>query len=120
MSKLLLQAAEVLEKAAALIDAQEAEKTAAVNNERTTAIKLLSAKFAEATGEGLSDDMIAKLAASSDDLLTTVQHMVEKTAGAVESMGRSSSVEQDERPAPRNKKEAANASWNSFGKFITS
>jgi hypothetical protein len=119
MSKLLLQAAEVLEKAAALIDAQEAEKTAAVKNERTAAVKLLSAKFAEATGEGLSEDMIAKLAASNDDLITTVQHMIEKTAGAVESMGRPSGA-REESAAPRNKKEAANASWDRFGSFLTS
>ena len=119
MSNILLNAADVLEKTAALIDAQEVEKTAAVKNERKAVVKLLSDKYAETTGEALSDEVVEKLAASSDDILTTVQQMIEKTAGAaVESMGRSS--QQRDSAVPVSKKEAANAAWDRFGSFLTS
>ena len=113
----LLKVAEVLEESAKVLDAHEAEKTAAVNNAREAAAKAVAAKYAETTGEELPEDVLTKLASSDSDVLSTVQKLIEKT-GAVESMGRSS--EQPATTVPSNKKEAAQAAWDTFGNFINS
>lgn len=114
----LLKVADVLEKAAALIDAHEAEKQAAVKRTRAETIKVVSEKWAAATGDELPQNIREKLAAGDDSVLAVVQEMTEKTAGTVESLGRSS-----ERPAeskPVTKEERKQAAYSSFGRFITS
>jgi hypothetical protein len=61
--------ANVLEKTADLLDAQEQEKTAAAREERQKVSKALAEKYAAATGEELSENIIEKLAASDVDLV---------------------------------------------------
>lgn len=115
----LLKVAEVLEESAKVFDAHEAEKSAAVKNARESAAKAVAAKYTEATGEELPEDVLSKLASSDDDVLSAVQKLVEKTgSNTVESMGRSS--EQSTSKPVGNKKEAAQAAWDSFGNFINS
>lgn len=116
----LLKVADVLEEAAKVVDSQEAEKTAAVKKARESALKIVAEKYAEATGEELPEEILNKLASSDDDIVSTVQKMVEKTASnnSVESLGRSS--EQPSTRQPSNKKEAAEAAWERFGSYINS
>lgn len=61
--------ANVLEKTADLLDAQEQEKTAAAREERQKVVTAFAEKYAAATGEELSDHVIEKLAASDVDLV---------------------------------------------------
>lgn len=118
-AEFLLKVADVLEESAKVLDAAEAEKTAAVKTARETAAKAVAAKYAEATGEELPEDVLSKLASSDDGVLSAVQKLVEKTgSSSVESMGRSS--EQPATNRPVSKKEAAQAAWDNFGNFITS
>jgi hypothetical protein len=115
----LLKIAEVLEKAAAVIDVHEAEKTAAVKQERQGVVTSLSQKYAAATGEELPQDIAEKLAAGDQAVLKTVQNMVEKTAGAIESLGRSSD-RADGTPRPMTKQDRAKAAWDRMGQFLNS
>lgn len=119
MADILLIAADLLEKAAAVIDANDAEKTAAVQRERSAAVRLIADKYAESTGEALSVEIIEKLAASSEDIVTTVGKMIEKTAGSVDRMGHVSEKD-DGNGEPLTKKDAAAAAWNRFGSFVNS
>lgn len=114
----LLKIANVLEQAAAYVDAQEAEKQNAIKVARDRSIKELASKFSQATGEDLPEDVIAKLASSDEDVLTTVSRLVEKTGSPVESLGHSS--EKTGSHHPTSKKERAEAAWNNFGTFINS
>lgn len=113
----LLKVADVLEELGAQIDANEAEKVAAVRKAREETAKGLSQKIAELTGEELSSDVVEKLAASDESVLSAVTKLVEKS-GSVESMG-GSSDEPVERE-PRTKKEAVEAAYSRFGAFINS
>jgi len=78
------QVADVLEKAAAYIDAQEQEKTAAVRQERHAALDGLRGKYAAATGENISDSLLEKLANSDEDLLQLLEKVASKAPKMVE------------------------------------
>lgn len=114
----LHKVADVLEKTAAFIDGQEADKQAAVKIERANSIKALAQKFAEATGDELPEDVLQKLASSDEDVLSTVSRLVEKTGSAVESMG--SSSDKTAGAQPTTKRERAQAAYENFGTFINS
>jgi hypothetical protein len=114
----LLHIADVLEKAAALIETYEGEKTAAVKVERDARVKGLTERYAAATGDELPSDVAEKLAAGDDSVFKTVQAMVEKTAGTVESLGRSGET-RDLDAAPVTRVERAKAAYERFGSFIT-
>ncbi len=119
--KFLYEVADSLEKTAAVIDAHEAEKQAAVRKERADAIDILGRKFAEATGAELPVDVREKLAASDKSILETVETMVEKTAGGrVERLGGPGEKQASDRGVALSKKERAQAAWDTFGTFITS
>jgi hypothetical protein len=116
----LLKVAAVLDETAKIIDDHAVEKTAAVKRARDEAMKSLSDKYTEATGEDIPEEVFAKLSSSGEDVVTTVRQMLEKTAGStgVESLGRSS--EKSASQQPMNKKEAAAAAWEKFGNYINS
>jgi hypothetical protein len=113
----LLKIASALDKVADLYDAQTAEKTASEKQTRAAKVKDLSEKYASATGEELPVDVAEKLAAGDESVLKTVEKIVEKTSGAVESLGRSS-----ERPdtsvKPTTKSDRAKAAWDRMGQFL--
>jgi hypothetical protein len=117
-SDFLLKVAGVLDEAAKVIDGHEIEKAAAVKVAREAALKSLSDRYAEATGEDIPSEVFDKLSASGEDVLSTVKHLLEKTAGRTESLGRSS--EKSAHKQPETKKEAAAAAWDRFGNFINS
>jgi hypothetical protein len=113
----LLIAAEVLEKAAAYIEAIEAEKQVAAQTERAKIASELKTKFTEITGESLSDEQAAKLASSEP----VVQALVEKLAGSLrapDSMG--GPGEATDASAPTTTKEAAEAAEARFGAWLNS
>jgi hypothetical protein len=116
----LLKVATVLDEAAKIIDEHSSEKTAAIKKAREEAMKSLSDKYTEATGEEIPAEVFSKLSSSGEDVLSTVKQMLEKTAGStgVESLGRSS--EKSASKGPTNKREAAEAAWERFGSYINS
>jgi hypothetical protein len=115
--KFLLKVADVLEQLGAQIDANEAEKVAAVRKAREETAKSLSTKISELTGEELPADVVEKLAAADEKVISTVTRLVEKSAH-VESMGGASDELVDRQPTT--KKEALDAAYNRFGTFINS
>lgn len=72
------QLATVLEKTADFLDAQEHEKTAATRDERHKVITAFAEKYATATGEDLSDNVINKLASSDVDLVGAFQKLASR------------------------------------------
>ena len=70
--------ANVLEKTADLLDAQEQEKTAAAREERQKVTTALAEKYAAATGEELSENIIEKLAASDVDLVSAFNKLASR------------------------------------------
>jgi len=117
----LLKVAAVLEETAKVIDGHETEKAAAVKVARDAAMKSVADKYTEATGEEIPEEVFSKLSSSGEDVLATVQKLLEKTAGStggVESLGRSG--EKSAHKQPTTKKEAADAAWERFGNFINS
>ena len=72
------QLATVLEKTADYLDAQEHEKTAATRDERRKVITAFAEKYATATGEDLSDNVIDKLASSDVDLVGAFQKLASR------------------------------------------
>lgn len=121
-AEFLLKVATVLEETAKIIDAQEAEKTAAVKKAKDEMLKSLSDKYTESTGEELPTEVFDKLSSSGEDVLSTVKQLLDKTAGVanpgVEVLGRSG--EKTANKQPTTKKEAAQAAWDQFGQYINS
>jgi hypothetical protein len=114
MSDFLIKVAEVIEEVANVVDVREAEKRAAQED----MLRELSVKFVETTGEELPGDVLEKLA-SDKNVLSTVQRMIEKAAGRVESLGHVSD-EDDAAPSAPNKYAARDNAWSRFGNFINS
>lgn len=118
-SEFLLKTAAVLEAAAAVLDEQEAVKQSAVKVARESVLSALSAEYVRTTGEELPSDVLSKLAASDESVLSAVKQVFAKTAGAVETLGGSGGPDATPKP-PSTKKEAADNAWNKFGSFINS
>lgn len=73
--------ATVLEKTADYLDAQDAEKTAAAQDERRKLLSEFSEKYASVTGEELPEDALAKLATSDEKLLSAFQKLAAHVEG---------------------------------------
>lgn len=114
----LFKTAAVLDQLAVFVDAQDADKQAAVKTARDRTVADLAAKFQDATGDTLPEDVLRKLAASDEDVLSTVSKLVEKTGSPVESLG--GSGEKTGSFVPRTKAERAQAAYDNFGTFINS
>lgn len=117
-AEFLIKVADVLDKTAAFVDGQEAEKQAAIKSARDRTVADLASKFQDATGDALPEDVLQKLAASDADVLSTVSRLVEKTGSPVEALGQSS--EKTGGSVPLTKAERKEAAWNNFGNFINS
>jgi predicted extracellular nuclease len=114
----LVKVANVLDAAAEHLDAIESEKISSANAARQATIDTLAAKYAEATGEEMPDTIRKKLASSDKDVVELVRAMVTKQAGAVETLGSSSSRGDDS--APMTVKEAAEQADEHFRDWIIS
>lgn len=119
-AEFLLKVATVLEEAAKVIDEHSAEKVAAEKHARDEALKGVAAKYSEATGEEIPEEVFQKLSSSDPTVISSVKQLLEKTSGStgVDSLGRSS--EKVAQKQPMTKKEAAEAAWERFGSFINS
>ncbi len=117
-NELLLKAADILEKTAAYIDGVESEKQAAEKVAKDAAVKSIAARYAEVTGESLEDAELNKLA-SDATALETVRKMLDKTGGAVESLGRPGRELVGVRP-PAGKEEARKQAVDRFAVFLQS
>ena len=115
-NEFLLQVADVLEKTASYLDTLENEKTSSVRHEKASAVQAVATRYAEVTGEELSETELSKLA-SDDTALETVRKMLDKTSGAVESMGRPGrgSVES---ARPEGREQARQAAFDRFASFL--
>ena len=69
--------ADVLEKTAQYVDALEGEKQAAVISERKKMVELLRDKYAEATGEEISDAMVDNLSNTDGDVVGLIEKLAE-------------------------------------------
>lgn len=112
---LLYRVADVLEKTASYIDGIESEKTAAETAQRTAALQDISAKYTQATGETLDSSELSKLA-SDTSALSTVQKLLSKTSGSLESLGRPG--RQSANPQPTTKSAARQAAYDRFAAFL--
>lgn len=115
--ELLLKAADILEKAAAYIDSVEGEKVAAESAAKDATLKSIAARYADVTGESLDDAELSKLA-SDTAALETVRKMLDKTSGAVESLGRPGREVADSRPV--GKEQARKQAYDRFASFLQS
>lgn len=114
-SEFLNQVADVLEKTAAYLETIEGEKVASVQQQRDAAVKDVAARYAEITGEDLADSELHKLA-SDEAALETVRKMLDKTSGAVESLGRPGRGLDSARP--EGKEQARQAAYERFAAFL--
>ena len=113
----LVKVANVLDAAADHFDAIESEKISSAHAERQARIDTLASKYAEATGETMPEAIRNKLASSDKDVVELVRSMIEKQAGAVESLGGPSS--RGDETAPMTVKEAADQADEQFLAWIT-
>lgn len=114
----LEKVANVLDALANYIDGIEREKQAGVTAEREQLIATIGEKYAAATGEDISDDVLRKLASSDVTLLQTLEKIAE-TKKEDTSLG-SPSDQHDRSSVPENKKEAVEAADDQFVNWILS
>lgn len=113
---LFLKVATVLEEAAKVIDAAESEKLAAVKQAREGTLKLFAEQYADLTGEELPENVFDKLAASDDEVISTVQRMVEKAAAnSVSSLGHSGEADGHDSNRRLSKAERLKEAHDRFG-----
>jgi hypothetical protein len=74
---MLDKVANVLEKAALYLDAVESEKLAAVKAEREKLLNVMCSKYAEATGEEVSNELKEKLASTDADIISVIEKLAE-------------------------------------------
>lgn len=111
-------AAEILEKAAAYIEAVETEKQAAVTAERSKAAETLKTRYAEVTGEQLSDEIVSKLASAEPTVLSLIEKLAGNSEDAV-SLGGPSETK-DGAPVYTTKKEAVAAAEDRLAAWLSS
>jgi hypothetical protein len=80
-SELMRRTAEVLEKVAEHLDAEEQRRRDVVRHQRLETAQALGAKYASATGEELPPGAVEKLAASDTDLLAIFEKIASKRTG---------------------------------------
>jgi len=83
----LEKVARVLEAAADYLDGVETVKEAAVQAEREKLITAIGEKFAEATGEDISDDVLRKLANADTELLGAFERFAETSTDKIAELG---------------------------------
>lgn len=108
--------ADLLEKVANYIDANEAEKQATVVKERKNIIDVMCNKFAEATGEEVSPELRQKLASTDESIISVFEKLA--SSASPEELGAPS-----DRPgnsAPANAKEASVAADDRFVDWVLS
>lgn len=114
----LEKVANLLDATATYLDEVESEKQAKVRSERENLIADIGEKYAEATGEDISDDVLRKLANADVDLLGVLERIADTSSDKVAELGAPS--DRYDPTAPMNKKEAAVAADDRFLSFVLS
>lgn len=114
-NEFLNKVADILEKTASYLETLEGEKVAAARQARESAVKAVASRYAEVTGEDLAAPELDKLA-SDETALETVRKMLDKTSGAVESLGRPGNGLAPARPEGR--EQARQAAYDRFAAFL--
>ena len=109
--------AEVLEKTAIFLDAVETEKQTAIREEREKLLGLMCTKYAEATGEEVSQELRKKLANSDSDIISVIEKLAEASPSG-EELGGPSDRRGD--AAPTTIKEASADADERFANWIMS
>jgi len=112
----LIKVAEVLEAAASYLDALESEKQADLSSKREQLIAVIGEKYAEATGEDISDDVLRKLSGADTDLLSAFEKFAETSFEKIAELGEPS--DRRDLAVPMNKNEAAEVAGERFLDFI--
>lgn len=110
--------ANLLDATATYLDEVESEKQATVRSARENLIADIGEKYAEATGEDISDDVLRKLANADVDLLSVLEKVADVSSDKVAELGAPS--DRRDLNAPTNKKEAAAAADDRFLDFVLS
>lgn len=113
---MLDKVAKVLEKAALYMDAIETEKLAAVKAEREKLLNVMCSKYAEATGEEVSNELKEKLASTDADIISVIEKLAETNFS--DDLGGPS--ERKSTGVPMNIKEASVAADDQFLSWVLS
>lgn len=125
-SELLRNTADVLEKLADVLDADEHTRLSQLRAERHRMAQRIGEKYAEVTGEDLAPGAIEKIASSDQDLVTVFAKLAERapTGDAPEGMGAVTDISDDDRPTPsstarfRNSREKQAAAEDAEQRFL--
>jgi hypothetical protein len=110
----------VLEKAAAYLDAIEADKQTALKAERDKLASILKEKYEEATGEAVSEEMLSKISRADVDLLGVFERLTEAAAEKTATAELGTPAERRDTNAPMSTKEAAAAADDNFLDWVLS
>ncbi len=110
--------AEVLESVAEYIDETEQQKTAAENTVRNERIEKLAERYSSSTGEDIPAEIRAKLAALDTSTLDHLLKVAKNNNESPEALGQP--ADNEDTPAPRTVKEAAEHAENRFLNWINS
>ena len=125
-SELLRNTADVLEKLADVIDADEQVRTQQLRAERHQLAQRIGEKYAEVTGEDLAPTAIEKIASSDQDLVAVFQKLAERAPSgeAPEGMGAATDRDDDDKTPPssttrfRNSREKQAAAEDAGQRFL--
>jgi len=114
----LVKIADVLDAMAEYVEAGESEKQAAANASKESLIVSISEKYATATGEAISDDLLKKMASAEMPLLEAMEKVAETKKDTDQmTMGEPSS-RRDFSVEPETKKEALEMAEDRFLQWI--
>jgi len=108
----LEKVADVLEKAAAYVDAIEAAKQEFIDSSRSKIAAALQEKYEEETGETMDESVLGKLASADVDILATIERLTQRNDSE---LGSASIIKTAS--APVTKKEQVEAADDQFAEF---
>jgi hypothetical protein len=114
----LLKTADVLEKLAEHLDQEEARRQEAIHKAQTKTAEDIGKRFANKTGEMLSESLLAKIAENKDiaDIFTKLAEQNEDTP---DNFGEASDIKDNNSGAPTSRKEQIKeASVNADDQFM--
>jgi hypothetical protein len=114
----LTKIADVLDAMADYVEANESEKQAQVNAAKESLIVSIGEKYAAATGETISDDLLKKFSGADVPLLEAMEKVAETKKDTDQMTMGEPSEKRDFSAEPENKKEAAEIAGDRFLQWI--